>query len=167
MLKTEQEIKQGQLKALHQLFRTLLGFRLQSRSYQLNDVFEAMEKHQVKTDLMRLLIAFDTHSTANITKYQTYKKINPLVWFFYFDLSEQPSITIDYFYRIFFEDKRLLQAEKGSSLRIRYGQPNQENRINEYGANRLHDTNSRRGLGMGNRERRKLGRIDRPRKLDR
>lgn len=164
---TEEEIKQAQVKALHQRFRELLGFRLRSHSYQLEDVMAAMNKSKIRADLMHLLIAFDTNCTANITKYQTYKKINPLVWFFYFDLAEQPSKTVDYFYRLFFEDKRFLQAEKGSTLTIRYGQGNQENRIHEYRTNRLHNTNRRGGIGMGNREGRKLGGIDQPRKLDR
>lgn len=167
MILTEEEIKQGQLKALYSLFRELLGFRLRSRSYQLKDVMLAIEKKQLKPKYMELLIAFDRECSSNITSCKDYQRISPLVWFFYFDMEEQPSLTIDYIYRIFFEDKRLLQRKGSSTIRIQYESGDQKNRVGEYGANRVQYFESRRELGMGDRERIQLGRIDRTGAFDR
>lgn len=163
MIITPEEIKKEQLKALVKLFRETVGFRLHSKSYQLSDVLEAMKKRNIETSFFSLLISFDRHCVANITKYQNYKISNPLVWFFHFDLEDQPTYTIDFFYQIFFPEVRILQPEKAIKLTIRYDGEHteyKENPIVDYGTNCVL-SNGRRGrliLGRGQK--------NRPRRID-
>jgi hypothetical protein len=161
MRQTEQEIKAAQLKALTKVLRQILGFRLHSQSYQLKDLLEALQKEGVKTDAFSILIVFDTHCTANITKYQNHKIRNPLVWFFYFDLEDQPSFTIDHFYQLFFQEKRILQSENTTNLSVNYERENTQNKIIQHRSNSIHSREGRKQLGMGYSESSKYGRIDR------
>lgn len=148
MINTPKEIKEAQLRALVKRFKTVLGFRLSSQSYQLHEVMEVMKKVKIKTDAFSLLIAFDTHCTANVTKYQNYKIRNPLVWFFYFGLEDQPTDTIDFLYRLFFQDNRFLQPTKGIELTIDYEQSGNKNKVH-FRDNSLHHSKGRGELGMG------------------
>jgi hypothetical protein len=149
MIQTEQEIKSAQLKALIKKLREVLGFRLHRQAYELKDLLEALQKLNIKTDSFSILIAFDTHCVANITKYKNYKLSNPLVWFFYFGLEEQPSFTIDYFYQLFFQEKRILQVKNTINLSINYERENTQNKSLGYGTNSIHSREERKQLGMG------------------
>lgn len=160
MIQTEQEIKAAQLKELIKVLRQILGFRPRRQPYQLKDLLEALQKEGIKTDAFNILIAFDTHCVANITKYKNHKIRNPLVWFFYFGLEDQPSFTIDYFYQLFFQEKRILQAKNTVNLSINYDRENTQNQIIEHGTNSIHRREGRKQLGMGYSEPSKYGRID-------
>lgn len=160
MRPTEQEIKLAQLKALNKQLREVLGFRLQRQSYKLKDLLEALQKANIKTDAFSILIAFDTHCAANITKYKNHKIRNPLVWFFYFGLEDQPSYTIDYFYQLFFQEKRILQAKNTINLSINYERENTKNQIVKHGSNSIQHREGRQALRVGYSEPSEYRRID-------
>lgn len=154
MIQTEQDIKRAQLKALSKKLKEVLGFRFRSHSFDFQDIIEALKKERIETDSFSILIATDTFCTANVTKYKNYKKLNPLVWFLFFGMEDQPTFTINFFYQIFFPEVRVLQPDKRTKLTIRYdGEYTEytESPVVNYGTNCLHNT-SRRGrpvLGRG------------------
>lgn len=151
MIQTEQEIKAAQLKKLRTRLKELLGFRQRRHEFVLHDLLEALKKEDIPIDSFSIFIATDTHCVANITKYQNYKKLNPLVWFLHFGMEDQPSYTIDFFYRLFFQETRILQASKTTKLTIRYESSNQKNTITNYGGNSIHGSN-RRSKRVGSSE---------------
>lgn len=161
MRPTEQEIKLAQLKALERRLREILGFRLHRQSYVLKDLLEAFQKVNIRTDAFSILIAFDTHCAANITKYKNHKIRNPLVWFFYFGLEDQPPFTIDYFYQLFFPEERILQAKNTINLCINYERENTKNQIVKHGSNSIQHREGRRELRVGYSEPSEYRRIDR------
>jgi hypothetical protein len=120
MIKTAKDIKIEQLRALSKRLKEILGFRLRAQSFELKDLLEAMKKEKIQTDSFSVLIANDTYCTANITQYKNYKNLNPLVWFLFFGMEDQPTFTIDFFYKVFFQDSRILQPEKTTKININY-----------------------------------------------
>lgn len=160
MIQTEQEIKAAQLKALNRRLREILGFRLQRQSYELKDLLEALQKVNVQTDAFSILIAFDRHCVANITKYKNHKIRNPLVWFFYFGLEDQPTYTIDYFYQLFFQEQRILQVKNTVNLSINYERENTKDKIIDYRSDSIHSRERRNPFRVGRGESGEHYRID-------
>jgi len=163
MIKTEQDIKEDQVKALSKKLKEILGFRFRNHAYQLKDLLEALEKEGIRTDFFSILIATDTYCTANITKYKDYKKINPLVWFLFFGMEDQPTFTIDFFYKIFFPEVRILQSEKAIKLTIRYDgeyTAYKKNPIVDYGTNCVLSNGRRGRLILGRGQKNSPRRID-------
>ena len=159
MIQTEKEIKQAQIKALSKKLKEVLGFRFRGHSFELKDIIEAMKKENISVDSFSILIATDIHCAANITKYLNYKKLNPLVWFLFFGLEDQPTFTINFLYQLFFQETRILQAEKGIKLNIRYEGTSEKNHSESNWRSRIH--NSERGKAfLGRGEGNKLRRID-------
>lgn len=159
MIQTEKEIKQAQIKALSKKLKEVLGFRFRGHSFELKDIIEAMKKENISVDSFSILIATDIHCAANITKYLNYKKLNPLVWFLFFGLEDQPAFTINFLYQLFFQETRILQAEKGVKLNIKYGGTGKENQSESNWRSRLYSRNDR-GTLLGGGKGNGLRRID-------
>jgi hypothetical protein len=163
MIQTEQDIKRGQVKALSKKLKQTLGFRLRKHSFELKDVLEALTKKGIRTDSFSILIATDTYCTANVTQYKNYKKINPIVWFLFFGMEDQPTFTINFFYKIFFPEVRILQPEKTTKLTIRYdGEYTEytESPIVDYGTDCLHSNGRGGRLILGRGQKNSPRRID-------
>ena len=166
MIQTEKEIKIAQINALSKRLKELLGHRLRNHSFDFKDIIEAIKRQKIETDSFSVLIATDTYCTAYATQYKHYKKLNPLVWFLYFEMEDQPIFTINFFYKIFFPEVRILQPEKGTKINIQYDREytayteDTESRIVDNGTGRFH--------GIGRRVRPVLGRgqKNRPHQID-
>lgn len=166
MIKTEQDIKEDQLKALSKKLKEVLGFRFRGHAYQLKDLLEALEKEGIRTDFFSILIATDTYCTANITKYKDYAKMNPIVWFLFFGMEDQPTFTINFFYKTFFPEVRILQPDKATKINIQYDREYREyteytkSPIVDYGTGCLHSAGRRGRLILGRGQKNSPRRID-------
>jgi hypothetical protein len=160
MLKTEQEIKEDQLKALTKRLKEILGFRYRGHSFELKDIMEALTKEKIQVDPFSILIATNSYCTDNITKRKTYSKINPLVWFIFFGMEDQPIFTIDFLYKLFFPETRMLQPDKTTKLNIRYEREYPKNPIVNYRVDCLHSNDRRGRIILGRGQENKPRRID-------
>jgi len=142
MIKTEQDIKEDQLKALRRKLKEVLGFRFRTHDFDLQDIIGALKKEKIETDSFSILIATNTFCTAYVTEYKHYKKLNPLVWFLFFGMEDQPIFTINFFYKKFFPEVRILQPDKATKINIQYDQ--QYTEYADYGTTTNHTNNNRR-----------------------
>jgi hypothetical protein len=163
MIRTPKDIKRAQLKALKKKLKEVLGFRFRSHDFDFQDIIEALKKERIETDSFSVLIATDTFCTANVTQYKHYKNLNPLVWFLFFGMEDQPTFTINFFYKIFFPEVRILQPEKTIKLTIRHDREYTkytESPIVNYGTDCLHSTGRRGRIFLGR------GKKNSPRRID-
>lgn len=98
----EKAITKEKIKDLNKYFRSILAHKIGQLT--LEDVVRAMRlsKAAKPQNEGRFFIVFDVFTDNAVSTYKTYSCIDPVVWYFWNSLDDQPAATINFLHEMFF-----------------------------------------------------------------